>query len=178
MSGVMVGLVYYRRMMRDGWWPSAKSLWGRTVRLYLVALATNVAVYLLKLANLFDMASLTTYRHPGTKQTFSLYGDHEPPATFMRNMITLAHGPGQINILGLYVVLLAVAPILLLLLRRRGVLLLAGLSWTLYVLQLWHPMVALPSCRGSCCSCTACWPAAIGIDWWRCFAVVTALGVA
>jgi len=145
MSGVMVGLVYYRRMMRDGWWPSAKSLWTRAGRLYQVALATNVVVYLLKLANLFDMASLTTYWDSGLKKTFSLYGDHEPPATFARNLLTLAHGPGQINILGLYVALLAAAPGLLLLLRRRGVLILAGLTWSLYLVQLRHPMMILPS---------------------------------
>src|SRR4029453_2529070 len=145
MSGVMVGLVYHRKLVRDGWLQAAKSLWRRSGRLYLVALATNVAVYLLKLTNLFDMASLTTYWDARLKRTFSLYGDHEPPATFVLNMLTLAHGPGQINILGLYVALLAVAPILLLLLRKRGGLYLVGLSWGLYIAQLLHPMTLLPS---------------------------------
>ena len=145
MSGVMVGLVYHRKMQRDGWPKAAKSLWGRAARLYLVALATNLAVYLLKLANLFDMASLTTYWDRDLKRMFSLYGDHESPATFALNMITLAHGPGQINILGLYVVLIAAAPVLLLLLRRRGVFVLVGVSWALYLLQLWRPMAVLPS---------------------------------
>jgi hypothetical protein len=60
-------------------------------------------------------------------------------------MVTLAYGPGQINILGLYVALLAIAPFVLSAMRSRWVLIVLGLSGIVYFWQYVHPIRVLPS---------------------------------
>jgi hypothetical protein len=65
-------------------------------------------------------------------------------ATFIAKMITLTYGPGQINILGLYVALLAASPFLLLPLRTGHTPLVLAASWGAYLVNAALPTRVLP----------------------------------
>lgn len=144
LSGGVVGFAYRRRLERDGWPAAAAKLWRRALQICLVALAANLIVSLGQFVPYLDWSCLTTYKDARSGAVYQLYGDHPSAVTFAVKMITLAYGPGQINILGLYVALLAAAPFLLLLLRNGRTPLVLGLSWGVYLIHAAHPVRALP----------------------------------
>jgi hypothetical protein len=57
------------------------------------------------------------------------------PGFVIRDLLLLRLGPWQFNVIGLYVVLLLVAPLLLAALRRRLVLVVLAVSWGLYAVD-------------------------------------------
>jgi hypothetical protein len=88
-------------------------------------------VLLLRFVPGLDDRSLATYT-AGDGQVFDLNPRAGEPWQLLRGVILLVYGPGEFNIMGLYVVLLAVAPLgLWLLVRGRWALLvgLAALGW-------------------------------------------------
>lgn len=144
LSGVIIGLVYRGRIERDGWLPASRKILSRAAQIYLIALVANLAVYLLQWLPGIDVSVLSAWTDPQTGERFSLYGDSPAPATFIAKMLLLSYGAGQINVLGLYVALLALTPVLLWLLQHRLGMLLIGTSWLIYGLNAAHPLRALP----------------------------------
>ena len=144
LSGGVVGFVSRRRLTRDGWPAAAAKLWRRALQIYAVALAANLIVYLCQFVPGLDWTSLTTYKDARSGTVYQLYGDHAPAPAFLIGILTLEYGPGQINILGLYVALMAVTPLLLLVLRRGWAPLALAASWCAYLLYQAHPVRILP----------------------------------
>jgi hypothetical protein len=87
----------------------------------------------------------------GSGRVYNLYGgfsslaDFPVPGWALRDVLLLRMGPSQINIMGLYVVLLLLAPIMTWLLLRRWWVALVAASVTLYALGQIHPIRVLPS---------------------------------
>ncbi|MEZ5446423.1 MAG: OpgC domain-containing protein [Gammaproteobacteria bacterium] len=118
-SGTILGLIYRPRIERDGWAVSMIPVWRRALKLYLVVVVTNLAVCLFQwLAPIVDFTVLTTYTDPGSHEVWSLFGEDPTLVELVYRVLTLNYGISQINVLGLYVMLVAVAPFLLWLLQR------------------------------------------------------------
>lgn len=134
LSGLVLGMVHRRRAIAEGWRASATRMWARARLLYLVSLVVVAAAYALSSLPFLDDQVLTTWTDDATQVTFSLYGTTPllleypvpPPAVF--DIMFLNVGPFQFNVMGLYVVLLALAP-----LAMR--LLLAGRWWVLLLIS-------------------------------------------
>jgi hypothetical protein len=139
LSGIVVGLVYRDRLQRSDLLAVTAALTRRALTLYLTALVVLLGVYVLTLLPGVDGRVITTYTNPVTHDSFELYPnigrllDYPVPGWILRDIVLLRLGPYQFNILGLYVVLLAVAPVMVAALQRRLVAVLLVLSWLLYL---------------------------------------------
>lgn len=149
MSGVVLGMVYRTRAAVSGLAGSTFALWARARLLYVTSLVVVLTVYLLTLLPGVDGRAVTTFTVDGT--TYDIYpnierfADYPVPGYAFRQLLLLEMGPWQFNVMGLYVVLLLVTPVLLWALTRRAWLAMVVLSWVLYALNAWQPTRLLPS---------------------------------
>ena len=131
LSGVVIGMVYGRRLARDGWRAVVSGLGRRAVFLY--SIYVGVTVSLLAMAAMgVDVGSVAPsdpeaaawFLAPGT-MTASAWGD----------VLVMGAGPWAFEIIGLYVWLVAAAIPCLLMLRHAGWRPVLAASWVLY---LWY----------------------------------------
>lgn len=150
MSGVVVGMVYRQRLARTDLVEVTGVLLRRAWKLYCTALGVVLVVYLLTLLPGVDGRAVTTF-DLGDGQVSNTYpnverlGDYPVPGYVLRDLLRLQLGPWQFNVMGLYVVLMALAPLLLAALRRRLVLVVLLVSWGLYAFNSTTPTRLLPS---------------------------------
>jgi hypothetical protein len=160
LSGLVLGSIHGRRVVDlPRWYDAAERLWRRAMRLWVTALVVIVLVYLLALLPGLDARVLTTFADQGTGaaggaargRVYDLYAgfdnlfDFPVPGWALRDVLLLRMGPSQINIIGLYVVLLLLAPLAVFALLRRRTALLLGVSVAAYVLHQVRPVQVLPS---------------------------------
>lgn len=145
LSGVVLGMVYGPRIATelgdvvDG---TTKRAW----KLYFTALAVVLIVYGLSLLPFINAAAVTTFTDQGTGgagraaagTTYDLYAGMEGllqfpvPQGLIPALLLLQVGPWQFNIMGLYVVLLLISPLILVALSRGFTWLVLTLSVGLY----------------------------------------------
>ncbi|MDQ0921611.1 hypothetical protein QF038_000119 [Pseudarthrobacter sp. W1I19] len=139
-SGLVVGMVSGPRVNAD--FGTVVDLTSRRAgKLYVTALAVLIAVFLISLLPIFQTDTLTTFvdqgtggaGHNGTGRTYDLYSGMESlfqfpvPPQVLPAILLLQFGPWQFNVMGLYVVLLLVSPLILAALNRgKAVWVLAG----------------------------------------------------
>ena len=151
LSGVVLGMVYRQRSRQLDMLSILGALWSRSFKLYRTALVVVLGVFVLTLLPGVNGSVITSFTDQSTGQRYGLYPnierllDYPVPGYVLRDILLLRLGPYQFNIMGLYVVLLAVSPLLVFALRRRLVLVLLALSWVLYLLNLTHPRTLLGS---------------------------------
>ena len=151
LSGLVLGMVHRQRAQQWDGLAVVGALWRRSFTLYRTALAVLLGVFLLTFLPGVDGRVVTTFTDQSTGQTYGLYPnmerllDYPVPGFVLRDLLLLRVGPYQFTILGLYVVLLAVSPLFVLLLRRRLVVVLLALSWTLYLLDHVRPTTVFGS---------------------------------
>jgi hypothetical protein len=131
LSGVVLGMVYGRRLARDGWRAVVRGLGRRALLLY--GAFVGVTVSLLALAAM------------GVDVGFLVPSDGETAEWFLapttmtmsawRDVLFMRAGPWAFEIIGLYVWLVAAAIPCLLILHRAGWRVLLAASWALY---LWY----------------------------------------
>src|SRR6185295_2836470 len=131
LSGVVIGMVYGRRLARDGWRAVVQGLGRRALFLY--SMFVGVTVSLLALAAMgVDVGSVA----PSNPEAAAWFLD---PATMTtdawRDVLLMRAGPWAFEIIGLYVWLVAAAIPCLLILHRAGWRALLAVSWALY---LWY----------------------------------------
>lgn len=151
LSGVVLGMVHRRRAITAGWSSSASRMWGRAKLLYVVSLIVVIAAYLLSFVPFLDGDVLTTWTDVVTGTTYDLYGSTPllteypvpPPAVF--DILFLDVGPFQFNVMGLYVALLLIAPLLFRLLLTGKWWLLLALSMAAYTANLFLHWRIVPS---------------------------------
>lgn len=142
LSGVVLGMVYGPRISTelgdvvDG---TTKRAW----KLYFTALAVVLIVYGLSLLPFINAAAVTTFTDQGTGAaghsaagtTYDLYAGMEGllqfpvPQGLIPALLLLQVGPWQFNIMGLYVILLLISPLILVALSR-------GLTWLVLTVSL------------------------------------------
>ncbi|MEV7662805.1 OpgC domain-containing protein [Paenarthrobacter sp. NPDC089316] len=146
LSGVVLGMVYGPRIATelgdvvDG---TTKRAW----KLYFTALAVVLIVYVLSLLPFINAAAVTTFTDQGTGAaghsaagtTYDLYAGMEGllqfpvPQGLIPALLLLQVGPWQFNIMGLYVVLLLISPLILVALSRGLTWLVLTISGALYI---------------------------------------------
>lgn len=131
LSGVVLGMVYRRRLARDGWQAVVRGLGHRALLLYSVFVGVTVSVLALAALGI-DVRPLAA-------------SDGRTPAWFVaphlmtvaawRDVLLMRVGPWAFEIIGMYVWLVAAAIPCLLILHRAGWRVPLALSWALY---LWY----------------------------------------
>jgi hypothetical protein len=159
LSGVVLGLVHRPAIEAGGMREVAGRTTRRAVKLYVTALVVVLAVFLLSRIPGVDGTVVTTFTDEGTGAAgagasgtvYDLYAGSEQlfaypvslPAVI--DLLLLRVGPWQFNIMGLYVVLLAVSPLILLLLARRRWPVVLAVSVALHIVGAVAPTRLLPS---------------------------------
>ena len=130
-SGLVVGMVYGPRV-KDDFGTVVDLTSRRAGKLYVTALVVLVGIFLVSLLPVFQTDALTTYTDQGTGgaghaaagRTYNLYAGMESlfqfpvPPQVLPAILLLQFGPWQFNVMGLYVVLLLVSPLILAALNR------------------------------------------------------------
>lgn len=159
LSGLVLGMVYPRTVERLGERAASAAAWARVRKQYLTALGVVVLVYLIGLVPGISATVVTTFTDRGTGtgggaaagQVYDLYANfpqllaYPPPWYAVRGLLLLEMGPWVFNIMGLFVVLSALVPALMWLLRRRLWWLVLVISWTLYGIEAVTKASVLPS---------------------------------
>ncbi len=139
LSGVVLGMVHRRKAIEEGWRSVATSIWSRALLLYATCIALIIAIYAISFLPFIDGTALTTWTDNRTGTTDPAYPslplllDYPVPPHAVFDVLFLNIGPRQFDILGLYIVLLGLAPLAFHLLLRRRWWIVLGLSWTLYL---------------------------------------------
>ena len=137
LSGLVLGIVYRKKIIKDGIWCASKKLWQRSFLLYRVNVVVILSIALLGIVPNIDVFEVTHWVVPGAQdQVYPLY----PPksATWLevfKQAVFLKIGPHQFQVIGLYVLLIALAPLILFALHRKQTPILLLLSWTMYGLN-------------------------------------------
>ncbi|HXH41691.1 MAG TPA: OpgC domain-containing protein [Thermoanaerobaculia bacterium] len=133
LSGVVIGMIYRKRLEREGMKAALWKLYDRAAQLYRVNVAVVVGVFLLSLVPFWNSAELISFTDRFAAKTYQLYpGPGVPLAEKIARVFLLRAGPHQVQILGLYVMLLILTPLILLLLQLKRTRLLLALSWIVY----------------------------------------------
>jgi hypothetical protein len=129
LSGIVLGMVYGRRLVSAGWRPVVRGLARRAALLYLTFVGVTLSVILLGSLGV-DVSAVTSWEGHG-------------PAWFLapraltieawRDVLSMRAGPWPFEIVGLYVWLVAAAVPCLLMLHRAGWRPLIAVSWGLYL---------------------------------------------
>lgn len=159
LSGAVLGLVHRPKVLGGGIGEVTLRTGRRAWKLYVTALVLVVVVGLVSLLGVIDSSPATTYVDEGTGaagseatgRVYDLYANidsllqYPVDPSIVLDLALLRLGPWQVNVLGLYVVMLAVAPAILWALSRGRWALVLLISWAVYVLQAVLPMRLLPS---------------------------------
>lgn len=147
LSGVVLGVVYKKHLLREGFRFAASKLLRRAWQLYRVRVVMALVVLglsYLPLLNSFEITHWVSPVHPDI-----VYRLIPPPETpwleVAKQLLLLQFGPHQFQIIGLYAVLITVSPLVLYLLYRQQTDWILLLSWTVYALNSWmelRPTVA------------------------------------
>jgi hypothetical protein len=129
LSGVVLGMVYGRRLRRDGWRPVVHGLGRRAALLYITFVGVTVSVIALAVMGI-DVTSVTAYEGHGPAWFLA---PQTMDAAAWRDVLLMRAGPWVFEIIGMYVWLVAAAIPSLLILRRAGWRVLLAVSWALYL---------------------------------------------
>jgi len=130
LSGVVLGMVYGRRLRRDGWLAVVKGLGRRALTLYLAFIAVTMSVLLLSIVGV-DVRSITSLE--GQAPVWWFLDPRTMNAGAWLDVALMRHGPWPFEIVGLYVWLVIAAVPCLMALRFAGWRPLLAVSWVLYV---------------------------------------------
>ncbi|MFS0795119.1 OpgC family protein [Microbacterium sp. 1P10AE] len=159
LSGVVLGLVYRPKLVSGGIGEVVIRTAGRSWKLYRTALVVVVLVYFLALLPFLNGQSVTTFTDQGTGaagpgatgRVYDLYAGADRILQYpvdpgvVLDFLLLRMGPWQFNVMGLYVVLLLISPLILWALGRRWWPWVVGASVALYVIGYTTRFRLLPS---------------------------------
>jgi peptidoglycan/LPS O-acetylase OafA/YrhL len=128
LSGVVLGMVYGRRLARNGWQSIVRGLGRRALLLYASFVAVTVSIVILSLAGI-DVSFLTGSADRASEWFLN---PRAMDAAAWRDVVLMHSGPWPFEIVGLYVWLVAAAIPCLLILHVAGWRPLLTLSWALF----------------------------------------------
>jgi hypothetical protein len=143
LSGIVLGMVYGRKLVRDGWLVVVHGLTRRALTLYVAFLAVTLSVLLISLGGI-DVRSLTTWDDGRTGFVWFL-DPRTMNAAAWRDVALMRCGPWPFQIVGLYVWLVVAAVPCLVALHFAGWRPLLAVSWSLY---LWYRVAPHPVTTG------------------------------
>lgn len=131
LSGIVLGMVYGRRLAREGWRAVVRGLGRRAVFLY--SMFVGVTVSLIALSAIGIDVAVVAPSDPESAAWFMAPGTMT--ASAWRDVLLMRAGPWAFEIIGMYVWLVAAAIPCLLILHRAGWRPLLAASWAMY---LWY----------------------------------------
>ena len=132
LSGFVLGTVSRARIQKLGFSGAAKKLFERAVQLYRVNVTIILLVMILSLVPFVDLTAIKTFHNWHAEEVYKLFPEWAPMKEQFASALLLKGGPHQIQVLGLYVVLLAFSPIALWLFEQKKASWVIGISWILY----------------------------------------------
>jgi hypothetical protein len=129
LSGVVLGMVYGRRLARDGWLAVIRGLSRRALVLYVSFIAVTVSLMVISLTGI-DVQSVAGGTDPVSEWLANPRGMN---AAAWRDLALMRSGPWPFEIVGLYVWLVAAAVPCLLALHVAGWRPVLAVSWALYI---------------------------------------------
>lgn len=129
LSGVVIGMVYGRRLARDGWQAVVRGLSRRALLLYVSFIAVTVSILVLSLMGV-DVRQLA---RDGDHATAWFFDPVSMDIAAWRDLLLMRSGPWAFEIIGLYVWLVLAAVPCLLTLHFKGWRPVIAASWALYL---------------------------------------------
>jgi len=137
LSGLVLGMVYGKKLARDGWLVVVRGLGRRALTLYVAFVSVTLSILVISLAGI-DVGSLTTL--DGEAAAWFL-DPRTMDAAAWRDVVFMRYGPWAFEIVGLYVWLVVAAVPCLFALRFAGWRPVLAASWALY---LWYRLAPHP----------------------------------
>ena len=129
LSGTVIGMVYGRRLARDGWYAVVRGLGRRALTLYLAFIVVTLSVLVISVAGI-DVRSITT---SGDRTIGWFLDPRTMNAAAWRDVALMRQGPWPFEIVALYVWLVAAAVPCMIALHFAGWRPLLAASWLLYL---------------------------------------------
>lgn len=145
LSGIVVGMVYGKKVKRDGLSATMPGLIQRSVDLYRISVVMILLVAAIRYVPWIDSTVITTFYDAPINQTYQLY----PPldtnlSTLISKALLLQIGPHQFQVIGMYVVMfILITPLVFFMLSKQRVGLLLGISWVVYAIHYGAPFQSL-----------------------------------
>lgn len=145
LSGIVVGMVYGKKIKQDGLAAAMPPLIKRSVELYRISVVMILLVAVIRYIPWIDSSIITTFYDAPLNQTYQLYPDKNADFSVMiSKALLLQIGPHQFQVIGMYVVLfILVTPFVFFMLTRQRVSLLLGISWVVYAIHYGAPYQSL-----------------------------------
>ncbi len=137
LAGIVVGMVYGKRVKADGLSAALPKIMDRAVELYRASVLMILAVALIRYVPQIDATIITTFFSPYENKTYPLYPPLEAGfATLVSKALLLQISPHQFQIVGMYVAMFILfTPAAFFLLARGRWKLLMAISWGLYLIN-------------------------------------------
>ena len=137
LAGIVVGMVFGKKLRNEGLAASMPALMDRSVKLYLTNVMLIFIIAAIRLLPEIDATIITTFHSPFSGKVYPLF----PPADasvfkLMSQAFLLRIGPHQFQIIGMYVAMfILVTPFVFFMISRQRVGLLLGISWVIYFIN-------------------------------------------
>lgn len=141
LSGIVLGVVYRKRLAVHPFYYIIGKLWSRSFQLYRTMVFVILSIALLRIMPFVNVFEVTHWVNPGARHLiYPLYpAENTSWFELISQAFLLKIGPHQFQVIGLYVMLIALAPIVLYYLHKRQTILLLALSWLIYgINQIFH----------------------------------------
>lgn len=134
LAGIVVGIVFGRKMRADGLRACVRPMLARALDLYKANLIVILLIGLLRYVPMLRMEAVTTFSDPYTGAIYPLYPLlSEGVFKLVLDAVLLRCGPHQFQVIGLYVVLFLLSPLVLYCIDRRKTVWLSAASLALYL---------------------------------------------
>ncbi|WP_194724505.1 OpgC domain-containing protein [Noviherbaspirillum malthae] len=135
LAGVVTGAVYGKKLKSEGLGPCSIKLFRRAWTLYKLAVIVAGSIALLRLAPGLDTSALTGFTDPASGQRYELYPPVENGVLTFFEVLLLKAVPDQFQVVGLYVVLFLLTPLIFAAIHRGRTGSLLVLSWAVYLIN-------------------------------------------
>ncbi|WP_151638688.1 OpgC domain-containing protein [Noviherbaspirillum aerium] len=135
LAGVVTGAVYGKKLKSEGLGPCSIKLFQRAWTLYKLAIIVAGSVALLRLVPGLDTSALTSFIDPVSGHRHELYPPVENSALTFFEVLLLKAVPDQFQVVGLYVVLFLLTPLIFSAIHRGRTGSLLVLSWAVYLIN-------------------------------------------
>lgn len=145
LSGIVVGMVYGKKVKRDGLAAAMPGLIQRSVDLYRISVVMILIVAAIRYIPWIDSTSITTFFDAPINQTYQLYPAKDANLSeVISKALLLQIGPHQFQVIGMYVVMfMLITPLVFFMLTKQRVGLLLGISWVVYAIHYGAPFQSL-----------------------------------
>jgi len=140
LAGIFVGSNYARKLQTTDYMVCTRELVNRGVKLYLIMSTLVIIIGLIRYVPFIDSTDVTSFTDPFTRTVYPLYPQKEQGFMFLiHQCLLLRAGPHQFQIIGLYIVMFMLTPLLLWAIIQKYTRITLLISWGLYFYNLSTP---------------------------------------